>query len=54
MTFYRNNLTHIFWEESLVMLSLMSFGHQKINQKGLVLIDQLFDATKFVNQLLIR
>lgn len=30
MTFYRNTLTHIFWEEALVFMALISFGHEKI------------------------
>jgi glycerol-3-phosphate O-acyltransferase len=34
MTYYRNTLTHIFWEESLVLLALTSFGHEKIIGKN--------------------
>lgn len=53
MTFYRNSLTHIFWEESLVILALTSFGHDKIITKS-VSVDQLFEATKFLSGLLIK
>ena len=53
MTFYRNSLTHIFWEESLVMLALTSFGHDKIITKT-VALDQLFTQTKFLAGLLVK
>ncbi len=41
MTYYRNTLTHIFWEEAIVMLALTSFGHEKI-VKNKVSLENLF------------
>ena len=51
MTYYRNTLTHIFWEESLIMISLASFGHQNI-MNNLVTIDSVFEETRFLDSLL--
>jgi glycerol-3-phosphate O-acyltransferase len=37
MTYYRNTLTHIFFEEAIIMVALVSFGHQNIITKSITI-----------------
>lgn len=41
LTYYRNTLTHIFFQEALVATALASFGHQQITTKT-VTVSQLY------------
>lgn len=54
MTFYRNTLTHIFWEEAVVMMALVSFGHEKIVKGKNVMVDELFEETRFLVGLFVK
>lgn len=51
LTYYRNTLTHIFFEEAVIATAFASFGYQTIAEKG-VTKDQLYNRTIFLWNLL--
>lgn len=51
LTYYRNTLTHIFFEEAVIATALASFGYKAITEKG-VTKDQLYNRTIFLWNLL--
>ena len=51
LTYYRNTLTHIFFQEAVVATALASFGHQNIITKTIP-VDDLFKQSSFLWKLL--
>lgn len=51
LTYYRNTLTHIFFEEALIAVAMASFGYQDmVNCK--IPLDQLKNSVIFLAKLL--
>lgn len=53
LTYYRNTLTHIFFEEALVAVSLATFGHQAM-VTGTLPLFKLEESILFIGKLLNR
>lgn len=47
LTYYRNTLTHIFFQEAIVATALTSFGHQNVITKT-VKVAQLYEQSSFL------
>ena len=53
LSYYRNGLGHLFWNEGIVVCALASFG-QEIAWKEGVHIDRLWDEVNFLHSLVYR
>ena len=53
LNYYRNPINHIFFNESLIVCSLFSFGIDKVWKSG-VAVEELFMRTCFLAQLIKR
>ena len=53
LSFYRNTLIHVFWNESLVACALSSFGQEVAWKEG-VSIERLWEEVDFLNTLLVK
>lgn len=51
--YYRNPINHVFFNESLIVCSMYSFGLENAWQKG-VTLSELFDRTCFLSNLIRR
>ena len=51
LTYYRNTLTHIFFEEALIAVSLGTFGHQAMIT-GEIKLEESKEAILFLSKLL--
>nr|CAG4716149.1 unnamed protein product [Naegleria fowleri] len=51
LSFYRNQLTHLFFKESVIGCALMSFGEQHVIEKG-VKLEELISKCEFLTKLL--
>ena len=53
LSYYRNSLLHVFFSESLIVCSLMAFGHDVSYKEGISL-DRLYEEVVFLQGLLSR
>ena len=51
LTYYRNTLTHIFFEEALICVALGTFGHQSMIT-GAITLEELKENALFLCKLL--